>query len=244
VVIEPVGGGAPVTLSFAAGTGTQTYTFDHYFSPGGRWLVFRRSFGTKFRFAIGDTRAGGTFVESTDLRDLDALVAGTDDFVAFRETPRSISVAPLPLGMPVTLLPDFAYPLGFQNGSARLAAYNNREYTTYVSDLEIHDVTTRTRVARVRDIQGPIRPGFDLIRFPFWAGRLVVFTLNARMVGSQAVFDLGAVTEDGAVMGTLATDVVQYQWNHEAGPDGPRRLLFTRSRAAGGGLWTLLLPAR
>ena len=58
--------------------------------------------------------------------------------------------------------------------------------------------------------------GFDNVRQPLWTGTLIVFPFNARALpGGENVFDLGAISEDGAIAGTIATEVLQYTWRQD-----------------------------
>jgi hypothetical protein len=238
VFVVPVAGGTKTTLGFANGGDGVDY-LAKTFSPGGRWLS---KVGINDRLAIADSLSSGDFaIVAGPSVPID--VASNDDFIIYRGVGASVWLAPLPFANSSVLLNGVSYPLGFQPapGSTRVAVLNNRETTTYLADLEIYDARIRARIGAVRDIQGGGRTGFELARNPFWAGRVMVFAFNARKPpGGQAVFDLGAVSEDGSVSGTLATEVLQYEWYREA--RAPGRIFFARSRASGGGLWTLLLP--
>jgi hypothetical protein len=244
LVVRPVTGGPEVVLTFPGADSPTSYP-QKRFSPGGRWLLGI----TLGRMSLADATQSGAVV-TVPIDRLGVELSAGDELVAYGLTGAQVWVAPLPFTSPRRLLSAFGSLLPFQprRGSTRVAVLNNLERTTSIADLEIHELGGPDRhVGTVRDIQYIARSGFDNVRQPLWAGELVVFPFNARALpGGENVFDLGAVSADGATAGALATEVLLYAWRQERdGPDdasaGPTRLFFTRSRASGGGLWTVPL---
>jgi hypothetical protein len=245
LAVRPVADGPQVVLTFSSGDSPTSYP-QKRFSPGGRWLLGI----TNGRIALADTTQTSTVV-SVPVDRLGTDLSAGDDFVAYGLTGGQFWVAPLPFTTPRRLLSEFGAVLPFQPrpGSTRLAVLNNLERMTNIADLEIHDLRAPGRhLGTVRDIQHIARTGFDNVRQPLWMGKLIVFPFNARALpGGENVFDLGAISEDGATAGTIATEVLQYTWRQDRDIydnvlPNPTRIFFTRSRASGGGLWTVPVP--
>jgi hypothetical protein len=241
VRVRAIDGTGEVVLAPPAG-GDVSGFLKRYWSPGGRWHVL---WGDRTdRLLIGDTSRSGDLLV-TNVNGARVSLAANDEFLAYDVAGGAVWLAPLPFTQPSTIESTNAGLLAFQPlpGSARVAVMINRERTTYVTDVGIFDARAPAKpVAVARDVQGTLRTGFENIRDPFWAGHLLIFAFNARKTAAtgESIFDLGALKDDGSAAGTLATDVVQYAWRGDG--VAPRRLFFARSRASGGGLWTVTIP--